>query len=245
MCLLVVMVGCDPDHSVLVAGNRDERKDRKAAPPGLFVGARRRMLSPRDREKGGTWLAVSDHGLFAGLTNVAGQAIEPDARTRGDLPHLALDAEDLDAACGTVEAEVRSSRYNAFQLVLSNGREGRILRWVGGELEIARVGAGLIVVTNEHAIGQMPVTPFAVAAEPGLQVAQRFARLLPLLRDEGRLTGHRVLKRGSDYGTVSSSLIAMSPREPARLIWEYAAGAPDEVSFKSYGNLGSRLARST
>ena len=71
--------------------------------------------------------------------------------------------------------------------------------------------------------------------------AQRFARFLPLLRDEGALTGHKVLKRGAEYGTVSSSLIGVPAKDPQRLIWEYAAGAPDEVTFKSYGNLGRRL----
>src|SRR5688572_23652124 len=102
MCLLIVLRGLDRSHPVAVAANRDERRDRRAAPPGLFVGARRTMLSPRDREAGGTWLAVSAAGTFAGITNVAGAPAVPGAPTRGDLPHIALDAAgdgtDLDAA---------------------------------------------------------------------------------------------------------------------------------------------------
>lgn len=241
MCLLVVMVGCDPEFPIVVAGNRDERTDRKSAPPGLFVGTRQRMLSPRDREKGGTWLAVSRPGLFAGITNVAGEPVDPAARTRGDLPHLALDADSLAGAVAAVEAEVAQVRFNAFQLVLADATQVRVLRHVAGTLTATVLQQPLVVVTNEHAPGALALAPFAPAAERGLSVAQRFARLLPLLRDEGALTGHRVLKKGPAYGTVSSSLIAVPARDPNKLIWEYAAGAPDTVTFKSYGNLGRRL----
>ena len=71
MCLLIVVRGRFAGHPIVVAGNRDERRDRKASPPGLWVGERRRVLSPRDRVAGGTWLGVNDLGAFAGLTNIA------------------------------------------------------------------------------------------------------------------------------------------------------------------------------
>ena len=241
MCLLAVLIGLDAAYPIFVASNRDERKDRASAPPGLHVGERRRMLSPRDRLKGGTWLAVSDLGLLAGITNIAGQPLDPSANSRGELPHLALDADTLDAAAEAVAAAVGAARYNAFQLVLCDGKRAVVLRWSGGQLARHESRGPLLVVTNEHAPGELPAAPFEPALEPGLQPAQRFARLLPILRDDGRLTGHRVLKHGAEYGTVSSSLIGVRAGDPRALIWEYAAGAPDAVTFKSYGNLGRRL----
>ena len=106
MCLMILIQGLDPEFPLLVASNRDEDRSRKAAPPGLFAGERQRMLSPRDRRGGGTWLAVNQHGLFAGITNVAGAATRPLPGSRGVLPHLALDGalhrEDLDGACRAV-----------------------------------------------------------------------------------------------------------------------------------------------
>src|SRR5688572_16712076 len=135
MCLLIVLRGLDATHPVVVAANRDERRDRKASPPGLFVGARRRLLSPRDREAGGTWLAVSEAGTFAGITNVAGAPPVPGAPTRGDLPHVALDAAgdgaDLDAAVAAVRDEVRARPRSGFQLVLANAQGIRIVRGDG------------------------------------------------------------------------------------------------------------------
>ena len=55
-----------PDYPVflLVASNRDEERSRPSSPPGLWVGERRRILSPRDRRAGGTWLAVNDRGML-------------------------------------------------------------------------------------------------------------------------------------------------------------------------------------
>ena len=58
MCILILLRGLHREHPIVVGGNRDERTDRKAAPPGLWVGEHHRVLSPRDRVAGGTWLAI-------------------------------------------------------------------------------------------------------------------------------------------------------------------------------------------
>ena len=78
--------------------------------------------------------------------------------------------------------------------------------------------------------------------EPGLEVEQRLQALQPILRDQGEQSGHRVLKTGGDYGTVSSSLIAVPAAGPRSLIWRYAPGPPHETEYRNYGNLGRRLA---
>jgi hypothetical protein len=62
-----------------------------------------------------------------------------------------------------------------------------------------------------------------------------------LLLDAGDHGGHRVLKKGGSYGTVSSSLIAVPSADLRALVWRYAAGSPDEAPYRSYGNLARRL----
>src|SRR5687767_5402453 len=106
MCSLLVLLGADPEFPILVGANRDELRTRLASPPGLFVGARRRMLSPRDRRAGGTWMAVNDALWFAGLTNVVGGNRFANAASRGHLPHLALDQERLDDVGSALQAAV-------------------------------------------------------------------------------------------------------------------------------------------
>ena len=75
----------------------------------------------------------------------------------------------------------------------------------------------------------------------GLDLGQRFAILREILLDEGELSGHRILKKGGDYGTVSSSLLALDPHDPTAMTWLYAKNSPDECAYLEYGNLGRRL----
>lgn len=241
MCILIVLRGGHGDHPLVVAGNRDERTDRTASPPGLWVGSRRRVLSPRDRRAGGTWLGVNDRGVFAGLTNVAGSLPVPDAPSRGHLPHLALDADDLEQGLAAVVARLAEQPHAAFQLVLADAQRIVVLRHVAGAMQRWDVREPLLVVTNEHAPGALAPRGLGAAAAPALPLPQRLDLLAAVLRDRGGDGHHAVCKRGDGYGTVSSSLLAV-PREPARgLVWRYAAGAPDAVPFKDYGNLGRRL----
>jgi uncharacterized protein with NRDE domain len=242
MCLLIVIIAADPDYPILVASNRDEERARLASPPGLFVGARRRMLSPRDRRAGGTWLAVGEQGLLAGLTNAAGAPAPAGARTRGRLPHLALDEDDLDAAAAAVVHEVESAPYAGFQLVLADGAAIAVVQHAGGATNVTRVAGNVAVVTNEHRLGELALPELAPALAPGLAVRARLALLAEILRDEGGPDRHRILKKGGAYGTVSSALIAVPRGDPRRLIWRYAPGPPDEVAYREYGNLGRRLA---
>jgi hypothetical protein len=76
----------------------------------------------------------------------------------------------------------------------------------------------------------------------GLSARECLDALRPLLLDQGEISGHRVLKKGKNYGTVQSSLIAVPRIDMRQLIWDYAAGPPDETEYCRYGNLGKRLA---
>ncbi len=241
MCLLIVVRGCFGSHPILVAANRDERTDRKSAPPGLWVGQHRRVLSPRDRVAGGTWLAVGEHGLFAGLTNISAVPPPPGAASRGELPHLALDAADLDAGARAVQEAVAARRYGGFQLVLASAEQTVVLRYQGAQLERIEWGHATLVITNEHAPGALTLRGLDAALQPASDAAGQLELLRPLLLDRGDGGGHPSLKQGQGYGTVSASLIAVpaTPQQP--LLWRYAAGSPDRAPFQSYGNLQRRL----
>ncbi len=243
MCLLIVLRGRFASHPVLVAGNRDERRDRKSAPPGLWVGHRHRAISPRDRRGGGTWLAVGDQGLFAGLTNRAGVPVPAGATTRGALPHLAIDAGDLDAAVAEIGRAVAAGPYGGFQLVLCDGRRTVVLRHAGdGVLERIDWPDELLVVSNEHAPGELRLPDLDRSLAPRPTPDEQLLALQPLLLERGDGGRHAVLKLGADYGTVSSSLIAVPHRDPTQLLWRFAAGSPDHEPYRNYGNLGRRLA---
>ncbi len=69
MCLLAVVSRLHPDTPLVVAANRDEWLTRPAVPMTVLRAGEPRILGGRDQQAGGTWLAVNDAGLVAGLTN--------------------------------------------------------------------------------------------------------------------------------------------------------------------------------
>jgi len=92
MCLLVVVSRLDPDAPLLIGANRDEQLARRATAMTVLAASRPRIIGGRDEEAGGTWLAVNEHGVAAGLTNrPSPDRRDPTKRSRGELP-LALAA---------------------------------------------------------------------------------------------------------------------------------------------------------
>lgn len=256
MCSLIVLRGVSPEYPLIVAANRDERTDRRASPPGLWHGERRRVLSPRDRVAGGTWIGVNDRGLFAGLTNVFGEAPVEGAPSRGHLPHLALDQDGIEAGLCAVLAKVENEPHSGFQLVLADRDRCFIIRNAAGHVEESEVTDAVLCITNEHAAGQWSPRGLQPALEPSLTLEGRLDALGSVVRDRGVQDGgvqdgggqdrdgqdhHAVCKHGDAYGTVSSSLVAISESGIDGLVWHYAPGPPDVTSFRNYSNLASRL----
>jgi uncharacterized protein with NRDE domain len=241
MCILIVMRGLPGDHPVIVAGNRDERTDRLASPPGLWVGERRRVLSPRDRQAGGTWLAVNDRLSFAGITNLAGVPALPGAPSRGHLVHIVLDHTDLDAGIAAVQRQLAAVPHSAFQLLCGDQRRTVVLRHAAGVVTVREWTEPVLVITNQHEAGQLAPRGLAAATAPALDVDARLAALATVLRDRGGDGHHAICKRGDTYGTVSSSVVAIPRSDPTRLLWRYAPGPPDAVEYRNYGNLARRL----
>ena len=108
MCLVVLAVDAHPRLTLVLAANRDEYHARPARPAAWTDD----VLSGRDLMAGGTWLAVRRDGRFALVTNVRdGKAQDPAARSRGELPFLAVSNHAIDGA-----------RYNGFNLIAGNPR---------------------------------------------------------------------------------------------------------------------------
>ncbi len=70
MCTLIVLHRCVPGKPLVVAANRDEFYARPAESPAIRASRAGRFIAPRDLEAGGTWVGLSERGVFAGLTNL-------------------------------------------------------------------------------------------------------------------------------------------------------------------------------
>ena len=121
MCLLVVVSRLDPGAPLVVGANRDEQLERPATSMTVLRAERPRILGGRDEQAGGTWLAVNEHGVVAGLTNrPSPEGRDPTRRSRGELP-LALAAHrDAPGAVAEFAARFHPSDYNAAWLLVGD-----------------------------------------------------------------------------------------------------------------------------
>ncbi|MCP4904580.1 MAG: NRDE family protein [bacterium] len=147
MCTLIVLHRCVAGRPLVVAANRDEFLDRPAEDMALRSSRTGPILSPLDLEAGGTWVGLSQRGVFAGLTNlrpleerpleerphqeeegssnqrVVGQ--EP-LRSRGGVVMAALEAENAAEAVRAL-SQLEEAAYNPFQLLVADGRDAWLI----------------------------------------------------------------------------------------------------------------------
>lgn len=123
MCLLVFAWQSEPGHSLVVGANRDERLDRPAQSLCVLRERHPRILGGRDAMAGGTWLAVNEHGVVAGLTNRPSPGgRDPSKRSRGELPLIAADRRTAQEAVEELCHRVRPGDYNPAWLLVGDRR---------------------------------------------------------------------------------------------------------------------------
>lgn len=222
MCTLVVSYRPDARIPLLLAAVRDEFIDRAWDPPAAYWPDQPDLIGGRDRQAGGTWLAVApEHRRAACVLNGRGTPAAPTGRrSRGELPLYA-------AATGRVDVPAPAT-YDPFHLVRA-GADGLVLAsWDGAVRSGHTIGPGVHIVVNT---GLDPAEPraarfiprFAAAPrpdpEPGDDPAAAWQAWLPLVEGDGlapddpaALIVRRDAGDGRAYGSTSVSLLAIGPR---------------------------------
>ncbi len=117
------MFAWDPgsDFPLIVAANRDERLDRPAHAIGVLSDRDPRVLGGQDELAGGTWLAVNEHGVVAGLTNrPAPGGRDLTKRSRGELPLLLASHPRAEDAVAHLLDTVVPGQYNPAWLLIGD-----------------------------------------------------------------------------------------------------------------------------
>lgn len=147
MCTLAIYVRALPGLPLVIAANRDEFLDREATGP-VTLSETPRIVGGRDLRAGGTWLAISEHGVVAGLLNRRTEALPiASKRSRGELPMTALaerSAADAAARLGRLDGET----YNAFNLLVADRDEAWVAQNHGHAMRITPLAPGLHLVSN-------------------------------------------------------------------------------------------------
>jgi uncharacterized protein with NRDE domain len=176
--LLIAMFGMVPDAPLIVAANRDERFDRPAVPITVLRERRPRILGGRDELAGGTWLAVNEHGVVAGLTNQPSfNGRDPAKRSRGELPLAFASWTSAAEAVGKVPAALDPASYNPCWMLVG---DRAALFFIGisglGKLEVEKLDPGLHILENSALRPRSAKATF---------VTQLVTNALPVRQDAG------------------------------------------------------------
>ena len=149
MCLLVVASRVVADEPLIIGANRDEVLDRPTTPLTVLDEGPPRVVGGRDELSGGTWLAVNEHGVCAGLTNQPlGEAKDPAKRSRGELPiALARHASAPEAVDAFVEG-YRPRDFNGAWLLVGDRASLYFVDFTGSSATARALGRGIHVLEN-------------------------------------------------------------------------------------------------
>src|SRR5689334_3338289 len=145
MCLILFAVAAHPQYRLIVAANRDELFARPTAPAALWPDADG-ILSGKDLEKGGSWLAVKRGGRLAAVTNFRnGARVNTGNRSRG---LLVRDFVSSDAHPETFLEQVdrNASAYDGFNVVVAQDSEA--WHYSNVERRATRVTSGVHGLSN-------------------------------------------------------------------------------------------------
>ena len=123
MCTLLILYRPKNKWPLIIAGNRDEMKDRPWLPPGKHWSKCNGIIAGKDLTAGGSWLGINTNGLVATIlnrTNSLGPDIEKNSR--GKIIIDILKNKTLDAALNYIKL-LDSTKWKPFNLFLANNKK--------------------------------------------------------------------------------------------------------------------------
>ena len=176
MCLIVFSYQENKESSkafpgsLILAANRDEYYERPTK--SMHWWEPEKILAGKDLQAGGTWLAVSDDGRFAAITNykelINGKA---DLKTRGELVSNYITSKGL-SSIDYLE-NIKGINYAGFNLLLGD-KEG-IHYFSNRTEEIDKLEPGI------HAVGNLLLNS---QTKKSIKVKNQFKELLQTNPDE-------------------------------------------------------------
>jgi len=250
MCLLVVVSRVDPAVPLILGANRDERVDRPTTAATVLRPEGPRILGGRDHVAGGTWLAVNEHGVVAGLTNrPSPDGRDPSKRSRGELPMALAGHVDARSAVDAFTGQFRPDDFNPAWILVGDRESLFYLDMTqGARPEAAELPPGIHILENN---------PLGAPSPKTSNIRDLIDRIDPATGLRGLLADHRVpadsegLPEGVDpavlaacvhtaeYGTRSSSLIRVPADRRALPEVSVADGHPCTSSFADVSTMWS------
>lgn len=236
MCLMVLQYRTVAAAPVLLAANREEYFGRDATVPAIQPG-KPRVICGIDRQAGGTWLGVNQHGLVVGVTNRVKSNLPKQPRSRGLLCRDLLNCATAAEAIQVAQDELNSGRYAGANYLCCDRKTAAVVCG-GDQVTTVPLEPGVHVLSNgdvndrcdsRHRFARTFVAmryPSTIRAF--LDCTAELCRQGP--DEQGEPT---IILRGPDRGTVSSTILAVAARsDESRYL--HSAGAPDLHPYEDY-----------
>jgi uncharacterized protein with NRDE domain len=239
MCVLAIQYKAADDASILLAENREEQVDRPAQPPRIQSG-RPRVLCGIDRKAGGTWIGVNQYGLVVTVANRPKARVPAEPRSRGLLCRELLGLDSAKKAAQYAVRELTRGAYAGATYLCADAEHGLVV-YGGNTVEVVELTPGLHLLSNgnlndyqderQEYARRMLTLQRLDSAVAFLAVASRAFSRKP------NAAGRRgMVIIGSEFGTVSSTLLALTHR-PQHAIYQYAPGPPSECPYDDFSHL--------
>jgi uncharacterized protein with NRDE domain len=238
MCLLAVMHRIHPEARLVVAANRDEALSRPALSMTVLKEQGPRILGGRDLQAGGTWLAVNEHGVLAGLTNRPSPQAPPAPRSRGELPLALATHASAAAAVASFCEQFSPDDFAPGWLLVGDRQDLFSLDMTGGPRpQVTTLPAGIHVLENRppgtrspkveqttSALREaLPLSGGALREHLGKMLSSHLVPPGAGMPMEGQATGREsrhqtACVHAGPYGT-RSALIALIGHQPRPQLW--------------------------
>ena len=231
MCWIAVLFHVNAHYPLIVAANREESRTRPARTPFAWAGSPT-VWAGRDELAGGTWLGVNATGLLAAVTNRPADSRDTTLRSRGllCLDTLRVIRQGRHGRSSLMSSPVDGSTHSIFSARIHV--EGWVGTWQG---DIRDLTPGVHVVSNYGDVDDdtLPIVREVRDRIASLDVASPVIE--DLLGSLGRVCAladppFPLCHAGGDYGTVSSSLVAVKADGTVAAYW-HAPGPPSEVAY--------------
>ncbi len=246
MCLIAFAWQAHPDFPLVVAANRDEWRERPAAPAHWWPDSPD-LLAGKDLKADGTWLGVTRTGRFAALTNFR----DPSDRKSGAPTRGKLVSDYLQGSLGPAEyldtLRAHAAAFEGFNLLVGDASSLYCFSNRGAAIE--SVAPGVHALSNHTLDEPWPkVEKSKSALEAILQAKMAgearpasISPYLPVAAASADGTGHHQ----PDVAAIKSALFALLssraaalddelPRTGVGLEWERIL-SPIMIAGKDYG----------
>jgi uncharacterized protein with NRDE domain len=244
VCLLVIASRVVAEEPLIIGANRDEVLERPSTAVTVLDDGPPRIVGGRDELSGGTWLAVNQHGVCAGLTNQPlGNAKDPSKRTRGELPLFLARHATAAEAVDTLLSAHSPAEYNGSWLLVGDRTSLFFIDFTGtaGGTAVA-LPPGIHVLENRALDEPSPkvdlVRAALGAAADGDGVAEAFRRVLtdhtnPEAEERPNAANCVHLEA---FGTRSSCLVRVATGTRMPRVW-VADGPPCTTPYADVSGL--------